>query len=161
MNAMGPVRMGMGPMHGAHCHGSHCIHILMNIWKIEIRLLYLPLFLYCLCSPFVKFWCKSCKISGKEKLLTDVFGYCIQQLSPWNDVSWTLRRPINCFNYPSLTHTIACSSVYEPRQSKIGSSKEVVGECEFYITHFLLSLVLTCHLEVQYHQREILPGRLW
>ena len=31
----------------------------------------------------------------EEKLLTDVFGYYVQQPSPWHDVFRTVRQPIN------------------------------------------------------------------
>ena len=72
-----------------------------------------------------------------------MFGYYVPQLSPWHDISRTLRRPIHyCIN---LWHRLRvmrvneCRSwVYEPRRSKIGSSKEIVGECKYrIISHYI------------------------
>ena len=73
-----------------------------------------------------------------------MFGYYVQQPSLWHDVSRTLRRPINYCIYlwrrlrvqSRERVSFICvwtSSVYEPRRSKIGSYKEIVGECKYIL----------------------------
>ena len=79
---------------------GECKYTLMNVRKMKcISYIYI-LLLHHFCSSSVKFWNKSCKISGKEKLLSKEFGYHIQQLCPWRDMNQTIRRPINYFIYP-------------------------------------------------------------
>ena len=67
-----------------------------------------------------------------------MFGYYVQQPSLWHDVNRTLHRPINYCIY--LWRRLRVTSrergrswMYEPRRSKIGSSKEIVGECKYMI----------------------------
>ena len=63
--------------------------------KNEIHPLYLLFvfrsFVFIICDVMIK----SLQISGEEKLQTDMFGYYVQQPSPWNVVSWMLRQPVN------------------------------------------------------------------
>ena len=47
--------------------------------KNEFHLLYLYFIFTSFCSLFMKFLFKSCKKRGEEKLLTNVFGYYVQQ----------------------------------------------------------------------------------
>ena len=61
----------------------------------------------------MKFWCKSNKISGKEKLYTNMFYYDVQQSSPCSDINRTLPRPINSYIFP-WHHLCDCRlSMYE------------------------------------------------
>ena len=47
------------------------VHTSMNVRKMKFISYIYPLFLNSFCSLFGKFWSKSCKKSGEEKLLND------------------------------------------------------------------------------------------
>ena len=119
MNAMGLVQSKLT------LHRTHCVHTSINNRKMKFNSCIYTLFFNRFCSTFVKFWWKSCKISGEEKLYADVFGHYVQQPSSWHalieryvgqssiafirDVAYAWRRMNECR-----------SSMYEPRRSKIG-----------------------------------------
>ena len=93
MNAMGPMQScmnAMGPMQSKWCPKG-----MLTCQKNEIHLYIYNLFFNCFCSIVVKFWCKSCKISGEEKIETNSFGYYVQQPSPWHDVT-SANQPVCC-----------------------------------------------------------------
>ena len=108
------------------------VHTSMSVRKMKFfSLIIYTLFLYRFGLLFVKLWCKSCKISGEEKLQTDAIGHYVQQPSPWSDVNRTSHRPINTFICPwrRLYVTSWCSSsMYEPCWSKKVNLRQVVVE---------------------------------
>ena len=62
-------------------HGTYCVHTSINLRKMKFITNIYTLFLHRFCSLFLKVLLKSCKISGNEMLLTDAFGYYVQQQS--------------------------------------------------------------------------------
>ena len=95
-----------------------CLYVVKPL-KIFVSYIY-TLFLYHFCSLFEKFWIESCKISGKEKLINDMFGYRVKQLSPWHDVNQTLCQPINYFIYLSLTCNVTWTTVIHRCMNLVG-----------------------------------------
>ena len=108
-----------------------------------IYALFLPRF----CSLLVEFWFKSCKHSGKETLQYGLFSYYVQQPSLWHNINRTLHRPINycIYLWCCLRKNECHSCVYEPHRSKIGSSKEIVGECKYYKIKQLIPKMTISH----------------
>ena len=69
MNAVGPVQIKCLPK-GVMLTllVTHCVLTSMNVRKMKFISYIYTLFVHCFCSLFVKFRCKSCKISCEEKL---------------------------------------------------------------------------------------------
>ena len=91
--------------------------------KWNLSLIFTLILLHHFCSIVVKFYCWSCKLHSEEKLWMDMFGYNIEQLSPWHSVSWMFHQPnpVNSFFIPRhflcyTLQTIECLSVHPSTQ---------------------------------------------
>ena len=114
------------------CHFNFAWDLLHSYFdecqKNEIYLIFTLLLLHHFCSIVVKFYCRSCKLHSEEKLWMDMFGYNVEQLSPWHTVSWMFHQPnpVNSFFIPRHTksggvlcytlQTVECLSVHPSTQ---------------------------------------------
>ena len=97
------------------------------------------LFLHRFCSLFVKFWFISCKIRAKKSYkpmcLVTTFNSCLHDMT-WRESNVTSANQLFHLSVMSLTRNVTSTSIVHqcmnPRRSKIGSSKESVGECKYF-----------------------------
>ena len=92
-------------------HRFCCFHTSVNLRKMKFISYIYTLFLHRFCSLFVEFWFKSCKYSGKERR---PINYCMYL---WRCLRVTSRERVSFMGVWT--------------SSKIGSSKEIVGECKY------------------------------
>ena len=72
----------------------------MNVKKSNFKSYIYTLFLDHFCAQTVVVRWNLCKLRSSEKLLTNMFGHKVKQLSSWPDIHWKLLRPIKAFVYP-------------------------------------------------------------
>ena len=116
-------------------HGTRCVLISMNLRKNEIHLLYLRFvftsFLFIICGFF---YLNLANKRRRKVIIRRVWLLRSLRL----DVDRMLCRPINyCIYLWRRLRVTSCERVsfmeHEPRRSKIRSSKEIVGECKYWI----------------------------
>ena len=105
-----------------------------RIWDLIVSFPGLCLSFY-FCSIFAKFWYKSsCKQAAKKSYNPTCLVRSTAITMTWRQSNVTSANQLLHLSMTPLRRNVACRSwVYEPRWSKIGSSKEIVGECKSLI----------------------------
>ena len=117
-------------------HRTRCIHASINLKKwnssLIFTLCFYIIFVHCL-------WNFHLNLANKRRRKVIIRRVWLLRSTAvtmtWCQLNVTSANQQLHLSMTSLTRNACRSWVYEPRQSKIGSSKEIVGECKYlYLT---------------------------